>query len=148
MNSLEKSILLPLAVRRDLQWWLLSFSDLGLIILYLTLAVVSTDASLSGWGEIFGSFMTRGLWSLAESFLQINLPVISIFLALSHGSSLLQGLPVRVQTDNTIPIAYLNHHVGTRSSAVPYGSFNGWSNMFQLYRLSTSREWTIGSQTF
>lgn len=42
-------------------------------VLPLTWSVVTKDASLSGWGAIFGSLTTQGLWSPEECHLQINL---------------------------------------------------------------------------
>lgn len=119
LNSLDKRILLPVSVRTDLQWWLVSPTILqGRSFLPLTWEVVTTDASLSGWGAVFGSLTVQGKWSAEESRLQINiLELRAIFLALSHWSSLLQGHPVRIQTDNTTAVAYLNHQGGTRSSA-------------------------------
>lgn len=118
-RSLDKRIILPPAVRRDLTWWLVPSTTLqGRSFLPLTWSVVTTDASLSGWGAVFGSLTVQGRWSSEESCLQINLLELrAIFLALSHWSSHLRGHPVRVQTDNTTAVAYLNHQGGTRSSA-------------------------------
>lgn len=119
LHSLDRRIRLPTAVRTDLRWWLFSPNVLqGRSFLPLTWAIVTSDASLSGWGAVFGSFTVQGKWSVKESRLQINiLELRAIFLALLHWSSLLRGHPVRIQTDNTTAVAYLNHQGGTRSSA-------------------------------
>lgn len=119
LHTLDKKILLPSVVRRDLQWWLVSPAvSQGRSFLPLTWAVITTDASLSGWGAVFGHHTVQGRWSLEESRLQINLLELrAICLALSHWTSLLRGHPIRIQTDNTTAVAYLNHQGGTKSSA-------------------------------
>ncbi|CAJ0947234.1 unnamed protein product [Ranitomeya imitator] len=79
--------------------------------------VVTTDASLIGWGAVFCHLTVQGRWSPQESSLPINvLEIRAIFLSLRHWERTLRGLPVRIQTDNATAVAYVNHQGGTRSS--------------------------------
>ncbi|CAJ0959122.1 unnamed protein product [Ranitomeya imitator] len=53
-------------------------------------------------------------WTLSTSILRGR----AIFLALIRWESLLSGKPVRIQSDNTRAVAYINHQRGTRSTQV------------------------------
>ncbi|CAJ0931053.1 unnamed protein product [Ranitomeya imitator] len=80
--------------------------------------VVTTDASLLGWGAVFLHHSAQGRWTVRESKLPINiLEIRAIRLALSRFHALLAGHPVRVQSDNVTAVAYINHQGGTRSRA-------------------------------
>ncbi|CAJ0951244.1 unnamed protein product [Ranitomeya imitator] len=107
-------------VRQSLTWWTLSSSLLrGRTFLPLQWQVISTDASLLGWGAVFRHHTAQGHWTTQEALLPINLLEIrAIFLALLHWQSLLTGLPVRIQSENATGVAYLNHQGGTRSGQV------------------------------
>ncbi|CAJ0944859.1 unnamed protein product [Ranitomeya imitator] len=80
--------------------------------------VVTTDASLLGWGAVFLHPSAQGRWTVRESRLPINiLEIRAIRLALSRFHTLLAGHPIRVQSDNVTAVAYINHQGGTRSRA-------------------------------
>ncbi|CAJ0925813.1 unnamed protein product [Ranitomeya imitator] len=115
--SLDRPIKLSFRVRRSLNWWLTSpLISQGRSFLPVHWQVVTTDASLLGWGAVFHHLTVQGRWSLQESSLPINvLEIRAIFLSLRHWERILRGLPVRIQTDATA-VAYVNHQGGTRSS--------------------------------
>lgn len=78
--------------------------------------VVTTDASLRGWGAICADKTVRGEWSLSQSRLHINhLELLTVFLALKHFLHALQGHHVLVRTDNTTVLSYINRQGGTHS---------------------------------
>ncbi|TKS65234.1 hypothetical protein D9C73_027835 [Collichthys lucidus] len=78
--------------------------------------VVTTDASLSGWGGIFEGRGVRGRWSQALQRLHINvLELSAVFLSLKHFLPFLSGRHVLVRTDNTTTVAYINRQGGLRS---------------------------------
>ena len=80
--------------------------------------MVTTDASLLGWGGVFPPRSVQGIWSPSESKLSINvLELRAALLSLRHWTHLLKGHPVRVQSDNATAVAYINHQGGTRSAA-------------------------------
>ncbi|CAJ0936185.1 unnamed protein product [Ranitomeya imitator] len=116
--SLDRPIRLSFRVRRSLNWWLTStLISQGRYFLPVHWQVVTTDASLIGWGAVFRHLAVQGRWSPQESSLPINvLEIRAIFLSLRHWERILRGLPVRIQTDNATAVAYVNHQGGTRSS--------------------------------
>ncbi|XP_038126440.1 uncharacterized protein LOC119773526 [Cyprinodon tularosa] len=78
--------------------------------------VVTTDASLSGWGGIHEGRSVRGRWSQALQRLHINfLELSAVFLSLRHFLPFLSGHHVLVRTDNTTTVAYINRQEGLRS---------------------------------
>ncbi|XP_053354207.1 uncharacterized protein LOC128526406 [Clarias gariepinus] len=78
--------------------------------------VVSTDASLSGWGALCDGSAIRGAWSQEQRRLHINyLELLAVFLALRHFRLALTGHHVLIRTDNTTVVSYINRQGGTRS---------------------------------
>ncbi|XP_038128389.1 uncharacterized protein LOC119774782 [Cyprinodon tularosa] len=78
--------------------------------------VVTTDASLSGWGGIHEGRSVRGRWSQALQRLHINfLELSAVFLSLRHFLPFLSGHHVLVRMDNTTTVAYINRQGGLRS---------------------------------
>ncbi|XP_062386517.1 uncharacterized protein LOC134075064 [Sardina pilchardus] len=78
--------------------------------------VITTDASLRGWGAICEDRTVRGEWSLSQSSLHINhLELLTVFLALKHFLPALQGHHVLVRTDNSTVVSYINRQGGTHS---------------------------------
>ena len=118
--GLDSRVRLPPRVRASLSWWL-SPPNLGSGRSFLPVVwtIVTTDASLSGWGGVLKDQTVQGVWSAEESRLPINiLELRAIFLSLSHWTRILSGVPVRVQSDNASAVAYINHQGGTRSRAI------------------------------
>ena len=75
--------------------------------------VVSTDASLRGWGALCEGAAVRGVWTPAQCRLHINhLELLATLLALKHFRPVLTGL---IRTDNTTVVSYINKQGGTRS---------------------------------
>ncbi|CAJ0923458.1 unnamed protein product [Ranitomeya imitator] len=117
--SLDLPCPLSPRVRHSLIWWTLGPSLLqGKSFLPFRWLVVTTDASLLGWGAVFLHHSAQGRWTARESSLPINiLEIRAIRLALIHFHALLAGHPIRVQSDNVTAVAYINHQGGTRSRA-------------------------------
>ncbi|CAJ0958715.1 unnamed protein product [Ranitomeya imitator] len=112
--SLDRPIRLSPRVKRSLNWWLTSpLISQGRSSLPDHWQVVTTDASLLGWGAVFRHLTLQGRWSAQESTLPINvLEIRAIFLSLRHWERILLGLPIRMQTDNATAVAYVNHQGG------------------------------------
>lgn len=119
LQALDLPISLPYAVRQSLCWWLVTKNLLkGRSFNPPSWRIVTTDASLSGWGAVLDDLTLQGKWSRAESALPINvLEIRAARLALLGWTEVLQGSPVRVQSDNATAVAYINHQGGTRSQA-------------------------------
>lgn len=109
-HSLDRAIRLPETVKQSLLWWLQSPRiQLGRSCLPISWQMVTTDASLTGWGGTFRSLTVQGRWSKEETLCSINvLEYRAIHLCLNHWTLLLSGHPVRVQSDNATAVAY-NH---------------------------------------
>ncbi len=78
--------------------------------------MVTTDASLTGWGAVFEGRPVCGVWT--EEFLSwhINcLELRAVFLALIHFLPSLRGCHVIVRTDNMAVVSHINRQGGSRS---------------------------------
>ena len=102
-----------------LKWWsdrrnLTEGVPLGLP---LSRKVVTTDASLSGWGATHEGKTARGVWSGSlKGVAHINyLELLAVFLALKEFEQFLVGHHVLVRTDNTTTMSYINRQGGIKS---------------------------------
>ncbi|XP_027146580.1 uncharacterized protein LOC113748120 [Larimichthys crocea] len=79
--------------------------------------VITTDASMTGWGATFKGRAVNGTWSAELAQAHINyLELMAVFLALKHFLPHLRGQHVLVKSDNSTVVAYVNRQGGTRSS--------------------------------
>lgn len=102
---------------KDLQWWVSQvavqnrkiFRDCPDIELY-------SDASDSGWGGCLNSQTTGGRWFREETQLHINARELkAILLTLQSFEHEVRGKLVKVFSDNTTAITYVNEMGGTKS---------------------------------
>ncbi|XP_039904294.1 uncharacterized protein LOC120744181 [Simochromis diagramma] len=78
--------------------------------------VVTTDASLTGWGSTHEGRAVSGSWDSQHRGAHINwLELLAAFLALRHFLPLLRNHHVLIRTDNTTVVAYINRQGGLRS---------------------------------
>ena len=78
--------------------------------------VITTDASLTGWGATHEGLFVRGLWDNDLKTAHINyLELMAVFLALKHFEPLISGCHVLVRTDNTSALCYVNKQGGLPS---------------------------------
>ena len=81
--------------------------------------VVTTDASLSGWGATLDGMVARGVWDEGLKTAHINyLELMAVFLALCHFKPFVQGRHVLVRSDNTTTIFYVNKQGGVKSRSL------------------------------
>ncbi|XP_024141773.2 uncharacterized protein LOC112154824 [Oryzias melastigma] len=81
-----------------------------------TRKIVTTDASLTGWGATHEGMTVNGSWSSHMQSVHINcLELLAVSLALKHFLPRLRGEHVLVRTDNTTVVAYINKQGGLRS---------------------------------
>ncbi|XP_073692680.1 uncharacterized protein [Garra rufa] len=79
--------------------------------------VVTTDASLTGWGATQEGRTVNGVWPNTLHSAHINyLELLTVWKALNHFLPRLQGHHVLVRCDNTTAVAYINRQGGMRSS--------------------------------
>ena len=82
----------------------------------LSRKVVTTDASLSGWGATLDGRTARGTWDASLRVAHINyLELLAVLLALRHFEHFLCGCHVLIRTDNTTTMYYINKQGGLKS---------------------------------
>lgn len=94
----------------------------------LSRKVLTTDASLSGWGDLFEERAVNGKWDPHMRLSHINyLELLAVHLSLKYFLPFLRGHHVFVQTDNTTVVAYINKrgpeipsvaHAGTQTDCL------------------------------
>ncbi|XP_078576213.1 uncharacterized protein LOC144861950 [Branchiostoma floridae x Branchiostoma japonicum] len=78
--------------------------------------VVETDASTVGWGGFCNGIHTGGRWSAEEKTAHINvLELQAASMAVQAFCRDMESGHIRVRSDNSTVVAYLNHLGGTRS---------------------------------
>ncbi|XP_048017809.1 uncharacterized protein LOC125249543 [Megalobrama amblycephala] len=78
--------------------------------------MLTTDASLTGWGAIMSGRSAQGLWGDHHRSWHINqLEMMAVFRALKYFLPDLRGHHVLVRTDNMSVVSYINHQGGLRS---------------------------------
>ena len=108
--------------------------------------VLTTDASLMGWGAHLGESEVAGHWNINWQQLHINLLELeAVRRALDHFHPQIRNRSVLVRTDNTTVVAYINRQGGTRLKRL-------WSLTRSLlewcmkYRVSLQAVHLLGSQ--
>ena len=110
----------PDILKQDLFWWIDNLpNSMSKLAIPSFDYIITTDASLEGWGATNGVLPTGGRWSetdLAE-FSNINsLELGAIFMALkSYIKDLSDHKHVRILTDNTSAKSYIKHMGGVKS---------------------------------
>ncbi|XP_073677299.1 uncharacterized protein [Garra rufa] len=106
-----------LCVRAVRYWRNRSFLESGTPLGVVSMRkVVTTDASLSGWGAVCEGRIAKGKWPASLKCAHINyLELLTVFLALKHFVQFLWNHHVLIRSDNTTAVAYINRQGGTRS---------------------------------
>ncbi len=72
--------------------------------------MLTTDASLMGWGAILEGCSSQGLWKDHHLSWHINrLEMLAVFIALNNFLADLRGHHVLVHSDNTSVVSYIYH---------------------------------------
>ena len=94
--------------RDSLRWWSSPLLNGRSLKIHLPAQVISTDASLTGWGAQMGQLSIHGLWTNTEKQNHINyLELKTVLFALQHWLHQLKHQTVALQLDNTTAVAYL-----------------------------------------
>ena len=104
--------------RSEIAWWVnnvdSSFKPIFQGDPDLTL---TTDACTSGWGAVYGAHKTGGLWNVEEQAFHINyLELKAVLLGLKSLLGHVHGKHIRIQSDNTTTVAYVNNMGGIKSA--------------------------------
>ena len=114
------SIYFSKEAKKDVSWWLRtleSFRGKAVIppAVWTPLISFSTDASLDGFGMVWGSRALAGLFPLEFEDLDINKKeMIAVMAAVKHWFSDLANMKVKIFVDNQVCVALLNYGI-TRS---------------------------------
>ncbi len=78
--------------------------------------MITTDASMTGWGTVFKGRPASGEWKEEFLFWHINcLELRAVFLALKYFLPVLGGYHIIVRTDNMAVVSHINRQGGSRS---------------------------------
>ncbi|XP_037611715.1 uncharacterized protein LOC119479819 [Sebastes umbrosus] len=78
--------------------------------------LVSTDASMTGWGAVWEGIMARGVWKPPWDTEHINvLELRAVHLALRAFLPFIRGRHVLVKSDSSAAVYHVNHQGGTKS---------------------------------
>ncbi|XP_068674488.1 uncharacterized protein [Montipora foliosa] len=103
--------------RSELEWWV---NNITSSFMPITQGkpdfILTADASKIGWGAVCGDNKTGGCWDLDEQQYHINyLESKAVLLGLKSLCSGTQNKHIRIQSDNTTTVAYLNAMGGIKS---------------------------------
>lgn len=103
--------------KEDLAWWSKHIRQSSMSLNKDKYDIVLTsDASLKGWGGESDGKVTKGTWSLRESKMHINeLELLAVLFCLKSLVTKF-NLNTLIRSDNTTAISYINHQGGCRSS--------------------------------
>jgi hypothetical protein len=117
-KSYETQVTLDQSCWDDLQWWIDHITSWNgrAIAMSAPDLVITTDASLKGWGAICQGIHTRGLWTQQEAFLHINaLELNAALFAVRAFTANRTDIHVHLRMDNRTAITYILKMGGTRS---------------------------------
>ena len=115
---MDHLIAVPRFLINHIQWWTIIQNLVQGLKWKLTLPtrVLTTDASLRGWGGHLGNKKVQGRWKRHQLFLHINnLQLQAVFNALKSFLPQVRGQSVLIQTDNTTVLHYIHKMGGTKS---------------------------------
>lgn len=116
-NDMSKDLILSGEARSELIWWQSSIPTATNSISYSKHdIVVSSDASLSGWGGECNGVSTHGFWTVEERTSHINvLELWGAFYVIKSLAGDARSKHILLKTDNTTALAYINNQGGCRS---------------------------------
>ena len=111
------SIHFSVEAKKDVAWWiktLTAFRGKARIpaAVWTPLVSFSTDASLEGFGMVWGSRALAGIFPLGFEDMDINkLEMITVMAAVKHWFGELENLKVKIFVDNQVCVALLNYGI-------------------------------------
>lgn len=119
-GTLDQRLKIPAWIKKSLAWWQTSDNlQTGVPWGQRDPVIITTDASSTGWGAHSGSQWLQGSWPASWKDVSSNhRELAAVWEALRSLSPSLQGKDVRILSDNTTTVAYLNKQGGTRSRSL------------------------------
>lgn len=102
---------------KEVRWWRDNVRDASKPIkLPMVTVTIYTDASLDGWGAVINGESTGGRWDSHENKLHINiLELKAVFFALKSQCRHYTFEHIRIRSDSTTAVVYINNMGGTKS---------------------------------
>ena len=103
--------------RDEISWWQQNIHSTYNLLRYPAYdTILTTDASLLGWGAVFQGTSTGGQWNSEESNYSINaLELLAVLFGLKSFKEINSCVHVRVQSDNVTAVTYINNQGGIKS---------------------------------
>ena len=116
-GDFEKNCKLSNDSKEEVLWWKNNVSKSGKHIgIPSPTFCITTDASKSGWGCIFKTESANGNWTETEAEEHINvLELKAIYFGLKSFFKSTKSAHIRIKSDNTTAIAYINSMGGVKS---------------------------------
>ena len=116
-GNFDEKIQITDKMKIELKWWINNIQSQHRKIDYGNIQlVITTDASMSGWGAVCENSRIGGRWNESETGFHINyLELLAVFLALRSFCRNKSHLHIGLNIDNTCAIAYINNMGGIKS---------------------------------
>ena len=118
-NDYDAYMVLSKESRLEIQWWIdnVRLVNGNPIRHEEKTKYIQTDASLQGWGAVFGKNKTQGRWNSDESVQHINvLELKAIYFALKSLCEDQSQIQICVYTDSAVAVSYINSRGGSVST--------------------------------
>ena len=116
-GDFDSKMLVTDSMKVDLLWWVNNLASQKRNITHGNADIVITsDASLSGWGAVYEGEKFGGRWSNSEAENHINvLEMMAVWLAIRSVCKEQRSKHIQIRCDNTCCVAYLNAMGGIKS---------------------------------
>ena len=132
-GNFESIVNINSEMKFQIRWWIENIKcQCKLINHGNPVLVLYTDAAGSGWGghlnqEYGAPLLANGVWSDNESVLHSNvLELLAIFYCMKKLCSSVRNVHIRIMSDNTTAISYINNMGGIRSPQCEAVAFMIW----------------------
>ena len=127
-GDFDGKIKIDLEMKSDLEWWIDNIKNQCRVIDHGNPEfVITTDASMSGWGAVCNGTKIGGRWDKEEMSHHINyLELLATFYALKSFCKNSKSTHIGLLVDNTCAIAYINNMGGTKSLLCNKLSYDIW----------------------
>jgi len=125
----EAKVELSQQAREEVDWWMtnLSLYNGRSVRISDPDLIITSDASMSGWGAVAGGTKIQGLWSPLEKQSHINLLELrAASLAVRTFSKDIQPRHIHLRMDNMTAVAHVNKMGGTKSDDLIEGAKELW----------------------
>ena len=108
---------ITLEMKEELAWWFTNIYIQKRDISHgVPEKILNTDASLQGWGAVMLSEKIGGKRTQSESLKHINyLEILAIYYALQAFHDLVKNTHIKILTDNSTAVSYINNMGGVKS---------------------------------